>query len=89
MIEAIVTKSGNSYVLRVPKSYVTNNNLKLGDKVSVEDPLDEQKKALNQLLSHAKKHGAIKSIPEPVSWQRQQRQSTDPWQETAHDLARQ
>ena len=89
MVHGIVTKSGNSYVLRVPKSYVVSNDLKLGDKVPVEDPLDRQKKALNKLLSHARKQGSIKAIPDPVKWQRKQRQATDPWQEVNHGLARQ
>jgi antitoxin component of MazEF toxin-antitoxin module len=73
MTQGIVTKTGNSYALRVPKRYIDDNNLKLGDKVTIEEPLDKQQKALAALVSHGKKHGAIKSIPDPVAWQREQR----------------
>jgi antitoxin component of MazEF toxin-antitoxin module len=36
MTQGIVTKTGNSYALRVPKRYIDDNNLKLGDKVNIE-----------------------------------------------------
>lgn len=87
MVQGIVTKSGNSYALRVPKSYVVNNHLKLGDKVSIEEPLARQEQALKGLINQAKKYGPIKNIEDPVAWQRLQRVSTDPWSEARHDSA--
>lgn len=89
MVRAIVTKSGNSYALRVPKRYIDDNKLKLGDVVTIEEPITLQKKALEELVSQGKKHGAIKAISDPVKWQRRQRQSSAPWDEVSHDTARQ
>lgn len=89
MIKATVTKTGNSYALRVPKSYIDDNELQLGDTVALEDPLTLQDLALDALLAQAQQHGAIAGIPDPVAWQRQQRISSDPWAETASDSSRQ
>jgi putative transposon-encoded protein len=88
MVKAIVTKTGNSYALRVPKHYIDDNQLELGDVVEVEDPLTKQRRALQALIQHGKKHGPIKGIPDPVAWQRQQRASSDPWEEIKRDSAR-
>jgi hypothetical protein len=87
MVRAIVTKSGNSYALRVPKRYIDDNKLKLGDVVTIEEPLTLQKKALEALVKQGKAHGAITTIPNPVEWQHRQRQSSDPWDEVSHDSA--
>ncbi len=65
--------------MRVPKRYIDDNHLRLGDTVTIEEPRAKQQQALNQLLLHAKKLGSIKTIPDPVAWQRQQRVSDDPW----------
>ncbi len=73
MTQGIVTKTGNSYALRVPKRYIDDNNLKLGDVVNVEEPLLKQQQALDALISHGKKHGPLKGISNPVTWQRKQR----------------
>ena len=89
MTQGIVTKTGNSYALRVPKRYIDDNYLKLGDKVSIEEPLVKQQQALSALISHGKKNGPIKSIPNPVAWQRKQRSWSDPWEEVQNDSARQ
>ena len=35
---ATVIKTGNSYALRVPKSYIENAGLKIGDKVDIKLP---------------------------------------------------
>jgi hypothetical protein len=88
MTKAVVTKTGNSYALRVPKGYITDNNLKLGDVVYVEDPLDRQNKALSDLMIYARRAGAVKSITDPVAWQKAQRVSTSPWDEVKYGLAR-
>lgn len=77
MIQGIITKTGNSYAIRVPKRYIDDNNLKLGDTVNVEEPLLAQQRALNALITHGKKHGALKGISDPVAWQREQRDWED------------
>ena len=73
MVQGIITKTGNSYAIRVPKRYIDDNKLKLGDIVDVEEPLTRQQRALDALISHGKKHGSIKGISDPVAWQREQR----------------
>lgn len=89
MTQGIVTKTGNSYALRVPKRYIDDNNLKLGDVVNIEEPLVKQQKALAALVSYGKKQGPIKSIPDPMVWQRKQRSWSDPWEEVRRDSSRQ
>ena len=73
MVQGIITKTGNSYAIRVPKRYIDDNKLKLGDIVNVEEPLLEQQRALDALISHGKKYGLVQGITEPVAWQREQR----------------
>ena len=77
MTQGIITKTGNSYAIRVPKRYIDDNKLKLGDTVNVEGPLIRQQQALNALISHGKKHGSIKDISDLVEWQRKQRDWED------------
>ena len=81
MVKAIVTKTGNSYALRVPKRFVDDNHLKLGDEIEIDEPIHQQQRALQALVQLGQKRGPIKSIPDPVQWQRQQRISNDPWDE--------
>jgi hypothetical protein len=73
MVQGIITKTGNSYAIRVPKHYIDNNNLKLGDIVNVEEPLLKQQQALDALISHGKTHGLVKGISDPVAWQKEAR----------------
>ena len=73
MVQGIITKTGNSYAIRVPKRYIDDNNLKLGDVVDVEEPLVKQRQALDALLDHGQQRGPIKGITDPVVWQREQR----------------
>ncbi len=87
MVYAIVTKSGNSYALRVPKRYIDDNHLKLGDTVSIEEPLELQGAALSALVHQGKELGPIKAIADPVVWQREQRKSTSPWEEVKRGSA--
>jgi len=77
MVQGIITKTGNSYAIRIPKHYIDDNNLKLGDVVNVEEPLVKQQQALNALISHGQKHGPIKGIQDPAAWQREQRTWVD------------
>jgi antitoxin component of MazEF toxin-antitoxin module len=79
MIRAIVAKTGNSYALRVPKSYIVDNHLKLGDVVEIEEPLAKQRAALAAFVAQVHTNGAITSIPDPMEWQREQRQWGDPF----------
>jgi hypothetical protein len=73
MVQGIITKTGNSYAIRVPKRYIDDNKLKLGDIVDIEEPLLKQQQALDALINHGKEHGPIKGISDPVAWQREQR----------------
>ena len=77
MVQGIITKTGNSYAIRVPKRYIDDNQLKLGDVVNVEEPLKKQQQALDALIKHGEKHGPIKGISDPVAWQREQRTWVD------------
>jgi antitoxin component of MazEF toxin-antitoxin module len=81
MVKAIVTKTGNSYALRVPKRYIDANHLKLGDEVEIEEPIVRQRQALAGLLQLANKRGPVEGMADPVEWQREQRHSSDPWKE--------
>jgi len=89
MVRGIITKTGNSDAIRVPKRYIDDNQLNLGDTVEIEEPLVKQQQALAALMKQAKKCGPIKGITDPVAWQRQQRLSNDPWEEVERDAARQ
>jgi antitoxin component of MazEF toxin-antitoxin module len=77
MVQGIITKTGNSYAIRVPKRYIDDNKLKLGDVINVEEPLVMQRQALDALIEHGKIHGSIKEISDPVAWQRKQRDWND------------
>lgn len=88
MVQGIITKTGNSYAIRVPKRYIDDNKLKLGDVVNVEEPLLKQQQALDALTSHGKEHGTIKNIADPVAWQREQRAWEDRREKTNDDSTR-
>lgn len=79
MTKGIITKTGNSYAIRVPKAYITENNLRLGDMVTLEEPLKKQQKALLALVAYSEKKGPLAGIDNPVEWQREQRKARDPW----------
>ncbi len=89
MVRAIVTKTGNSYALRVPKRYIDDNHLKLGDEVEIEEPITEQQRALSAIVELGRERGPIKGLGDPVEWQRSQREASDPWDEIKRDPARQ
>lgn len=82
-----MTKTGNSYALRVPKRYIDDNHLKLGDVVNIEEPLHKQTRALSALVERGKKLGRLGTIADPVAWQRKQRRSDDPWEKMGHGSA--
>ncbi len=88
MTKAIVTKTGNSYALRVPKRYIDDNDLKLGDEVEIDEPITKQQKALHALVELGAKRGPIDTIVDPVAWQHSQRASSDPWDEMGYGSSR-
>jgi antitoxin component of MazEF toxin-antitoxin module len=68
-----VIKTGNSYALRVPKKYVDDAKLELGQKATIQLPipqLKQDRKRIQQLLKQLEEVGAYKSIVDPVAWQR-------------------
>ena len=71
---ATVIKTGNSYALRVPKKYVEDAQLELGQKASIGLPTPQPKqdrKRIQQLLKELQEIGAYKEIKDPVAWQRE------------------
>jgi antitoxin component of MazEF toxin-antitoxin module len=68
-----VIKTGNSYALRVPKKYVEDAKLKLGQKATIQLPIPQQiqdRKRIQQLLKQLEEIGAYKGVIDPVAWQR-------------------
>ena len=71
---ATVIKTGNSYALRVPKKYVEDARLELGQKATIQLPTLEPKqnrKKIQEILRQLQEAGAYKSIKDPAAWQRQ------------------
>jgi antitoxin component of MazEF toxin-antitoxin module len=76
---ATVIKTGNSYALRVPKAYVDDAELKLGEKATIELPVSRKpqdrakiQKLLEQLQG-IESDGGLMGIKDPVAWQRELR----------------
>jgi antitoxin component of MazEF toxin-antitoxin module len=75
---ATVIKTGNSYALRVPKSYAERNNLLQGSKVMLPDPqvAGGTLANLQSAIKAAKRKGWVNAwdkIADPVQWQRSER----------------
>ena len=72
---ATVIKTGNSYALRVPKEYVTQSKLILGQKVQVGEPIvvpkEHNPEAIKNAIRNLQKVKAFQSIKNPVAWQRE------------------
>jgi hypothetical protein len=72
---ATIIKTGNSYALRVPKSYVENAKLELGQKVQIGAPValpkDYDPEAVKRAIRSLQEIGAFHSIKDPVAWQRE------------------
>lgn len=72
---ATIIKTGNSYALRVPKSYVENAKLELGQKVQIGAPValpkDYDPEAVKKAVRNLQSIGAFRSIKDPVAWQRE------------------
>lgn len=70
-----VIKTGNSYALRVPKKYVEDADLVLGQKIQVGDPLPDtqhqDRKAIQRAIRNLQKVHAFSDIKDPGAWQRE------------------
>lgn len=68
-----VIKTGNSYALRVPKKYIDDSALTLGQKIQVSDPLVvnkiQNRKEIQQAIRNLQKLNAFSDIKDPVAWQ--------------------
>ena len=78
---ATVIKTGNSYALRVPKRYVEDAELVLGQKIQVGNPLPDTQSQDREAIKHAirnlQKVHAYSDIKDPVAWQREIRKDRD------------
>ena len=71
---ATVIKTGNSYALRVPRSYIDEGRLDLGDKTTLPPAQKQQpqdQKRIQQLWEELQALKPFKSIKDPVAWQRE------------------
>jgi antitoxin component of MazEF toxin-antitoxin module len=69
-----VIKTGNSYALRVPKQYIDDAKLELGQKASIQLPILEVKQdreRIQVLFKQLQELGAFKGINDPSAWQRE------------------
>lgn len=69
-----VIKTGNSYALRVPKSYVEHAHLELGQKVQIGSPhviYNYNQEAVKKAIKNLQKVGAFRTIKDPLAWQRE------------------
>ena len=73
---ATLIKVGNSYALRVPKRYVDDANLTLGQKATISLPLPivkQDRTKIQGILKQLNKTKAYSQITNPVDWQRKGR----------------
>lgn len=71
-----VIKTGNSYALRVPKIYVVEANLKLGQKTTIPLPtpsMKQNRSKIQAIIKQLQELPAFKNIPDPAAWQREVR----------------
>jgi antitoxin component of MazEF toxin-antitoxin module len=87
-----VIKAGNSYAVRVPKAYLTNSKLKVGQKVQLaKDPTSGKGNvagAVAQLQKLADERGSMKSIRDAANWQTAIRDEVHPWSTVIRDIGR-
>jgi antitoxin component of MazEF toxin-antitoxin module len=73
-----VIKTGNSYALRVPKKYIEDAELTLGQKIQVSDPLvalkPHNRGAIQQAIRNLQQLNAYSEIKDPAAWQREIRE---------------
>lgn len=68
-----VIKTGNSYALRVPKQYIEDAQLALGEKTTIQLPTPEIKQnrqRIQELLRQLQDIGAYKDVKDPAEWHR-------------------
>jgi len=74
---ATIIRTGNSYALRVPKSYVENAKLELGQKIQISAPVvlpkDYNPEAVKKAVRNLQAVGAFHTIKDPIAWQREMR----------------
>ena len=72
---ATIIRTGNSYALRVPKSYVVNAKLALGQKVQISAPVvlpkEYDQEAVKKAVRNLQAVDAFRTIKDPVAWQRE------------------
>ena len=71
-----VIRTGNSYALRVPKQYIDDAKLKLGQKAAIQLPIPEVKQnraKIQRLFKQLQELGAYEDIKDPAAWQRETR----------------
>jgi antitoxin component of MazEF toxin-antitoxin module len=71
---ATVIKTGNSYALRVPKAYIEDARLTLGDKADLALPQIHKKQdpeKLQKLWQELQGLKPFREIEDPVAWQRE------------------
>ena len=69
-----VIKTGNSYALRVPKQYINDARLHLGQKATIQLPITEVKqdrKRIQTLFKQLQELGAFGGIKDPATWQQE------------------
>jgi hypothetical protein len=73
---ATVIQTGGSFGLRLPKKYIDEHKLRLGEKVIIGSPQTATRsnaKRIIALFQSLNTIHAFQSIPDPIAWQRQQR----------------
>ncbi len=69
-----VIKTGNSYALRVPKKYIDDAGLGLGQKASIQLPtleIKQDRAAIQRAIKNLQEIHAFADIKDPVTWQRE------------------
>lgn len=69
-----VIKTGNSYALRVPKAYIDDARLKLGDKADIalpQKPITQDHQKIQRLIKELQTLKPYSDIKDPVAWQRE------------------
>ncbi|MEX0668564.1 MAG: hypothetical protein WD061_02400 [Candidatus Saccharimonadales bacterium] len=75
--KATVIKSGNSYALRVPKQYVEDGKLELGQKADIALPIvrfKQDRQRIQKIIKQLQEMGAYKQVEDPAIWQQALRQ---------------
>lgn len=71
-----VIKTGNSYALRVPKKYVEDAQLHLGQKATITLPLPTTRQdsaKIQKILKQLRKTNVFEYIQDPIVWQQELR----------------